>query len=148
MPITDDKPQVAFALYDAAHDALAEAHRVDEPISIRDKAVAMQTYAKQAQDMTLITQATEIGMRAERRAGELLIEMAERDECRTQGQGDGKGRLRVRSIGEAAALEVNPRGTGYVPVRAVRMASPIRETPPAGVRQRVGVGHAPASAAL
>jgi len=34
--------------------------------------------------------------------------------------------LRIRSIGEAAGLEINSKGTGFVPARAIRTAPPMR----------------------
>jgi hypothetical protein len=73
-------------LYRAAAAALAACVRVDEVKKIRDQAQAVALYARQAKDDTLLAQAREIKVRAERRAGEILAQMAARHERQTGGK--------------------------------------------------------------
>ena len=76
--------------YDAACRAVAEAHRIDEVKDIRDKAVALAAYAKQAKDGGLIAHATAIRKRAERRLGELMEDDRKAGKLAKGARGGGK----------------------------------------------------------
>ena len=58
--------------YEAAKSALAQCQALDECKDWSDKAAALASYAKQAEDDALLKMATRIKARAVRRAGELL----------------------------------------------------------------------------
>jgi N6-adenosine-specific RNA methylase IME4 len=63
--------------YDAACRALAEARSIDEAKNIRDQAVAMAAYARQAKNRDLEADAVEIRMRATRRLDQMRVAQKE-----------------------------------------------------------------------
>lgn len=60
-----------LTLYDRAKTVLAQYERVDEVKDFRDKAKAMEQYAKEANDMELEIAASKARLRAERKWGEM-----------------------------------------------------------------------------
>lgn len=66
----------ALALYDAMVTAITECARVDEVKDIRDKAAALEAYYRQARNLEAEREAANVRLRAERRAGELLKDLA------------------------------------------------------------------------
>ncbi len=77
-PITipDNLPAVASAKlpasYEDAKEYLTRCERIDECVEWGDKAMALASYARQAEDPTLMNKAVRIQARAIQRAGELL----------------------------------------------------------------------------
>src|SRR6516164_11687042 len=114
-----------LARYDAARRALAEARSVDEVKDIRDQAVAMAHYARQAKDRDLEADAVEIRMRATRRLAELI-------EAQKESIGLSVGTRGSRIKG--ARLMKNPRSPKRASTRISRTtpacsaSSPIRNS--------------------
>ena len=94
----------ALIRYDAARKAIASAYRVDEAKKIRDKAEAVRTYAKLAGDVEMQNMAAEIRIRAERRAGQLLLEMEKNPGTR----GTGRPRKDGTKLERSKTTTANP----------------------------------------
>ncbi len=91
MHVVKHKPGTDFGLakYDNMCRAIAECHQVDEVKEMRDQARAIEVYAQQAQNFEAERKACEIRIRAERRTGELLLEMGKTGARQAKG-GDRK----------------------------------------------------------
>jgi hypothetical protein len=87
-----DKQTAALVHYAAMCREIAHCARVDEVKNIRDKAMALAVYAKQALNQEAERQAAEIRLRAEIRAGELLGEMKETGQRDSDKGGDRRSR--------------------------------------------------------
>jgi hypothetical protein len=87
--------------YDAARRAIAAARSVDEVREIRNKAIAMAAYAKQAKNRGLEADAVEIRLRATRRLGGTALPymLMPRFACARRGGSTSCGRGRSRRWG-------------------------------------------------
>ena len=87
-----DSPR-ALALYDRMCSAIAECSRVDEAKDIRDKALALEAYYRQARNLDAEREAANVRLRAERRVGELLKELARAETPNPHGAGGRAGKV-------------------------------------------------------
>lgn len=75
LPLDIPAQSAPLVLYDAMCTAIAAAYEVDEVADLRNRALAMETYARLALNTENERLACEIRLRAERRAGQLLRAM-------------------------------------------------------------------------
>jgi hypothetical protein len=98
---------VQLVRYDAMVRAIDAAYAVDEVKDIRDKALALQVYAHQAQNHEAERQASRIRIRAERKAGQLLAQMNKAKGAREPGTNRGLTRSCETTASTLADLGVS-----------------------------------------
>ncbi|KAB2680355.1 hypothetical protein [Brucella pseudintermedia] len=89
------------ATYQNAKNALSECVQIDECVTWADKAAALASYAKQANDDEMMKMATRIRDRAIRRAGELLKQIEPQSGKRTDLEPSGGVPTRLEVAKEA-----------------------------------------------
>ena len=111
------------AAYEGAKNALSHCVQIDECKDWADKAQALASYAKQANDDELMKMATRIRDRAIRRAGELLKQIEPASGTRTDLQPSAAGdtRLTRKHVAEEAGMSPRQMHT------ALRVANVPRE---------------------
>ncbi|WP_049735570.1 hypothetical protein [Rhizobium ecuadorense] len=102
--------------YERATQAIAECDRIDECKSWSDKAAALASYARQADDKTLENYAMRIRSRAIKRAGELLKEFDDRGRP-AKNSDDAVTNISQREAAKAAGMSERQK------VTAIRVAN-------------------------
>ena len=100
--------ETGLVRYDKMVLAIAVCHRVDEVLAIRDKAKALEIYAKQAKNFAAERKLTQIKMRAERRIGQLLLELKESGEWRG-GQGGDRKSSSAKELGSLSSFGLSKK---------------------------------------
>lgn len=124
--LPNDLPSVSQAklpvAYEGAKNALAECERIDECKDWADRAEALASYAKQAQDDEMYKMAVRIQGRAIRRCGELLSQIRAGQGARDGKRGPGDPTPLTRS---GAATEAGlTRHQHHTAVRVSRIPDP------------------------
>lgn len=112
-----DAPGQLPVNYEAAKVALAECAEIDQCKDWSDKAQALASYARQADDPTIYNFAMRIKARAVRRAGELLKQIDARPANAAKQSGGAPTLISQREAAEAAGLSKDQQ------VTAVRVAN-------------------------
>lgn len=125
--------------YEQARAALAECHRVDECKDWADKAAALASYAKQADDDELYKLARRIQGRAVRRAGELL---------KTFQTGPKGGRPSVNGVGTGPVSQRDAAEEAGMSKRQEKAAVRVANIPEADFNEAVESADPPSVTAL